>query len=234
MYRSPERVSLHQVEAFGKLERAALRAVEEAATLCQLKPSEVLFHQGELATSFYVILEGGIRLVEYTEDGQAVTLKVFGREDIFGLLSVSGPYPYPSEARSIGCTLVAAISGENARRLMEIYPCLALLVIDLLVTHVHQAHHRIRSMAAERVDRRIARALLHYGQKFGVDNGLSLAIGVAVSQQDIAEYSGTTVETVNRTLKNWEKQGFIRASRQRLEITNPPALMYIAEDVVPA
>jgi hypothetical protein len=43
--------------------------------------------------------------------------------------------------------------------------------------------------------------------------------------------TGTTLYTVSRTLKEWEKQGLIRSQRQRVVISYPHGLVTIAEDL---
>ncbi len=122
-------------------------------------------------------------------------------------------------------------AGDDTRRVMLDYPELALLVIDSLTAHVQHAHSRIRSLAVEKTERRLARSLLHFYEKFGhrSPDGLH-QIDVGLSQQDIAEFTGTTQETVNRLLRTWEKQQIIRRSRLQIVILNLEVLQELAAD----
>jgi CRP-like cAMP-binding protein len=52
----------------------------------------------------------------------------------------------------------------------------------------------------------------------------------AISRQDVAEMSGTTLHTVSRTLSAWEEQGIVEGGRQKITIREPDALLAIAED----
>jgi CRP-like cAMP-binding protein len=217
-----------------RLSADALDALGAVARTVYLNPQDILLGQCETIRAFYVIVEGGVRLVEYTPDGQSVALKIYGPGDVFGLLAVSGSYPHPTQIESIHDSVLVAFDGQDARRLMSTYPEVALLVIDLLTEHVHHAHQRIRQMAAEKVDRRLARTLLHLCDKFGRDDGQIISIDAPLSQRDLAEFTGTTVETINRTLTAWEKRGVVRCSHRHIDVLDRAALVGIAENALSA
>jgi CRP-like cAMP-binding protein len=224
-------VDLKFIAAFSGLDDTILDAMMRHALVYRLKRRELLYQQGEEAHSIYVIQQGGVRLIEQTGDGQQVNIKVYGAGDLLGLLSISGSYPHPSSAEAIDDTQVIGISGASMRQLISCHPLLGLWVVDLLVNHVHHAHGRIRHLVAERVEQRLARCLLHYCEKFGhsVDDGF-ISIDIALSQQDMAEFSGTTLETINRTLKTWEDKGYIRRGRQHIDVLNRAALAQLVEE----
>ncbi len=226
VYESPD---LSQCAVFARLDSPVLAALQEIARIYTLENRELLFREQDTAHSFYILVRGGIRLLENTPDGQCVTIKVYGPGDCFGLLAVAGGYPHPSSAEAIAESVVISIMGHAAREVMLTYPQFALQVLDVLVSHVHHAHGRVRQMMAERVEQRLARALLHYGSKFGQAAGSVIVIEMALTQQDMAQFAGTSVETVNRTLKTWQERGWIRAARQRIDITDADALNRLAE-----
>jgi CRP/FNR family transcriptional regulator, nitrogen oxide reductase regulator len=229
--RGSRSIDLRSFAVFEPLDEVVLNALKQQAVLYRLKRRELLYQQGEEAHSIYLIQQGGVRLIEHTSDDQQVNIKVYGAGDLLGLLAISGSYAHPSSAEAIDDTQVIGIAGEAMRKLMRCHAVLGLLVVDLLIHHVHHAHSRIRHLVAERVEQRLARGLLHYCEKFGqLTSDQIIAIDITLSQQDMAEFSGTTVETVNRTLKIWEDKGYIRRSRQHVDVLNRDALAHIAED----
>lgn len=219
---------------FATLSASAGAALAQIALVQRLERGEFLYQQGEIASGFYLIAEGGVRLVETTYAGQDVHLKVYGTGDLFGLLAISGSYPHPSGAQAIDSSTVIRFPGEAVRAVIGQCPELGLVLVDLLVAHVHHAHGRIRQLAAERVERRLARALLHFAHKFGSPAGDvghdAISIAVSLSQQDLADFIGATVETVNRTLKQWEERGIIRRARQHIDVLAADLLAEIAEE----
>lgn len=223
---------LQTVPALQELDLSVLQALSGIARVYHLKPQEVILHQGDVLHSFYVVQRGGVRLVEYTPDGQGVSLKIYGPGDIFGLLAISGSYPHPTQIEAIHDSVVYAVDGQDTRRMIQSCPDFGLLVIDLLTAHVHEAHGRIRQMAAEKVDRRLARALLHLSKKFGRSEGSKISLDVPITQRDLAEFTGTTVETVNRTLTQWCRQGLVACAHKHIDILDYDGLTNIAENQV--
>jgi CRP/FNR family transcriptional regulator, nitrogen oxide reductase regulator len=228
--RFSQTMQLHSIPAFQHLSEDILNAMASIACVYSLKPGEVLLYQGDEIHSFYVVQCGGVRLVDYTADGQSVSLKIYGPGDVFGLLAISGSYPHPTQIEAVHQSLIIGIDGHDVRQMMMAHPLLALTAIDLLTKHVHEAHRRIRHMAVEKVDRRLARALLQFSDKFGFDDGGCINIDLPITQRDLAEFTGTTVETINRTLTAWCKQGIVACSHKHIDILDRDALANIAEN----
>jgi CRP-like cAMP-binding protein len=222
-------VPLSQIPALQHLGDDVLVAMMRLARSYKLRAGEVLLYQGDIIQSFYVVQSGGVRLVDYNADGQCVTLKLYGQGDVFGLLAVSGSYPSLTQVEALHESCVIALDGQDVRKLMLESPALALTIVDLLTAHVHEGHERIRHMAAKRVDRRLAQSLLKLCEKFGAHEGDSVFIDLPLTQRDLAELISATVETVNRTLTMWEKQGMVRCAHKQVRVLNLKALADLAE-----
>jgi CRP-like cAMP-binding protein len=223
-------IRLNSLSFFANLPDETLAAIKEVASTHILQPGEILYQQGDAADSFYVVLEGGVRLVEQTDTAKEVGLKIYGKGDLFGVLAIRGPYPHPSRVEALLDTTVIGIRGEDARKLILRHSELGLNIIDAMIVHVHHAHERIRELASEPVNRRLARALLKLCDKFGVDGPDCIHIDMPVTQYDLALFVNTTVETVNRTLQQWSKEGIVDTSRMHINIVNAGALLDIAEN----
>jgi CRP-like cAMP-binding protein len=211
---------LSKLPLFAKLSPRAYQAIESRGKIFTLNANQTLYYKGDLANSFYIILSGGIRLIDFTPEGRSVHIKIYGVGDCFGLLAVSGHFPHSHSAEAIEETQIFAVHGDEIRQLILTYPEIGLAVIDALVVHVHEAHTRVTKQFSERVEQRLATAILHYAQKFGtqIEDGVSLDI--AISQQALADFVGTTLESINRTLSQWGKNGWVRVSRGHIDILN--------------
>jgi CRP/FNR family transcriptional regulator, nitrogen oxide reductase regulator len=103
--------------------------------------------------------------------------------------------------------------------------------LQTLADRVSEFQDRIRELTTERVERRIARALLRLAQQTGrkVEDGV--LVDLLITRQDIAEMTGTTIFTVSRTMSQWETQGIIKSGREKIIIRRPHQLVVIAEDL---
>lgn len=228
MTRDKAEIQLSEIVFFKHLSLNVLEAIRQIATLCRLKTGEILISQGSSSQAFFIVQEGAMRLVRYMPDGKAFNLKMYGKGDMFGLLSISGEFYHHASVEAVNETDVIAIPASDARVLMATYPEFAITLVDWLVGHVHETHERIRSLAVERTERRLARALLHFHAKFGViENGRNV-ITVELSQKDIAEFTATTFESVNRILRSWKKADYVDYNRTAIVILDPEKLQRIA------
>ncbi len=65
----------------------------------------------------------------------------------------------------------------------------------------------------------------------GLETQNGILIDIPLSRQNIADYSGTTLYTVSRTLSSWEKKGWIKSGREQIVIIDPHALVKFAEGI---
>lgn len=201
----------------------------ERVSIIHLEPREALFHQGDPALYFYIVQAGVLRLIEHSPNGQDVSLQIFGRGDIMGIFSIAGTDPLPGRVEALDKSTVYAIHRDDLLDLLNHHPELTLNIIKMLISRLVNAHTRIRELVVERVEQRLARALLRFAEKFGQRNGDEMEIHVL--RQDLAEFTGTTIETVSRTLRQWHNEGHIRCKRKQIVMINAKALAAIANTI---
>jgi CRP-like cAMP-binding protein len=66
-------------------------------------------------------------------------------------------------------------------------------------------------------------------QRAGTRCANGILIDLPLSRQNIADYSGTTLNTASRTLSSWERKGWVQSGREKVVITDPHALVKFAE-----
>jgi CRP-like cAMP-binding protein len=94
---------------------------------------------------------------------------------------------------------------------------------------LQEAQTRIREMATEEVERRVAHAVLRLIEQAGKQEGSGIRIDFLISRQDIAEMTGTTLHTVSRILSAWEAKGLVKGGRQKLLVRDAAGLQMLAE-----
>jgi CRP-like cAMP-binding protein len=190
------------------------------------------FRQEDPAEHFCLLAKGRVKVGQVTEDGQQVTMRVIVPGQVFGGMAVLGPRAsYPVSAEAMESSTALLWKGESLRDLARRDPGLGLKMTELMYTHLQEMQARFRELATERVERRVARALLRLASQAGRKVGEGLLIDVPLSRQEIAEMTGTTLYSVSRLLSEWERQGLIEAGRGRVVIRNPHGLVVIAEDI---
>jgi len=194
-----------------------------------LQPNSILFHQGDPATNCFLVNRGRLKLTKLNEQGKEVILRYIGAGEMTATIAVLKDRNYPGTAESIEESDVTSWDKAIMIQVMRQYPDIAINLLGIILERLDDIQHRYLEVCTERVDQRIARSLLRLMQRAGSKTRDGIRIDIALSRQNIADYSGTTLYTVSRTLSAWEKKGWIKSGREQIVITNPHALVQFAE-----
>ena len=192
---------------------------------------DYIFFEGDLASWLGVVLEGRVKMIKHSGAGKDVVLDLIAPGEMFGEVAAFNGEPYPATAQAMEPTVVASIYQDDYVRMLKQYPVLALRVIEEQGRRLREAQETIKSMAVERVERRIARILLKLAATTGSAKNGGITIELPLSRQDIAEMTGTTSETAIRTMSRFRKNGLVQTKRGRVTILKPHQLVKIAEEL---
>ena len=206
----------------------ALRAIARAATPYKVERGGFFIHQGEPATSFYVLIDGRTRLSQIAGDGRQVIFHYFGPGEAMGVAAALANAHYPVSAEAMIDTVALGWDRETAVCLMEQYPRLAINGMEMVAGRFWELQNRYRELATERVERRLAHAVLRLSAHD--NNGNATAPTLKLSRQDLAEMTGTTLFSVSRICSDWEQRGILATGREQIRILDKRELETIAED----
>jgi len=197
----------------------------------QLGRDETVFFEGDPAEVLYVVGSGKIKLLKHSDAGKDIVLEVVAAGDTFGELGILDGGVYPVSAQAMEQGMVWGIRRSDYLNLLRQYPALGLAVAQSLGKRLRDAYEMMLSLAVERVERRIARVLLKLAAATGQRTKEGILIGTPLTRQDIADMTGTTVETAIRVMSRFSKRGIIRSRRGRVVLAEPHQLVVIAEEV---
>lgn len=224
--------TLRGLSFFAGLDDAAVAEAARTGRLRRLQENERLFDQGEEARAFHLLLQGRLKAVQTGSDGQQVVVRFLGPGEPAGVLALIGAdQRYPATAVAVVDSAVLSWEGAALQGLVRSHPGVALNAMRAMGDRVHDAHARLGE-TAERVERRLARALLRLVRQAGRrEPGGAVRIDFPVSRQDIAEMAGTTLHTASRVLSGWEQAGILEeGGRRRIVVRRPQALARIADE----
>lgn len=222
---------LQNVMFFQGLDHTALTVVAQAATMRRSTVGTFLFHEGDRATTFFVLVEGRVRLTQVTQDGRQVILGFLGPGEGVGIVAAIPNAEYPLSVQIDQNGTLLCWDSAALLALMERYPIIAYHTLRMVAGRFVDLQTRYRELATERVERRIARAVLRLVRQSGRKDTDGVLIDMPLSRQDLAEMTGTTLYTVSRTLSHWEQEGLIATGREWVRVCSPHALVTIAEDL---
>ncbi|MCP4010134.1 MAG: Crp/Fnr family transcriptional regulator [Proteobacteria bacterium] len=224
-------VSLHKAVLFKGLTSQQYEDLLKRGLSKTLQSKTILFHQGDSAISCVIVNRGRLKLTKLNEQGKEVILRYIGIGELTAAIAVLKDRDYPVTAESIEETDVTVWDKPTMMQMMREYPDIAINLLGIILERIEDVQNRYLEVCTERVDQRIARSLLRLMRRAGLKVPDGIHINIPLSRQNIADYSGTTLYTVSRTLSAWEKKGWISSGRERIVVTDPHALVRFSETV---
>ena len=216
---------------FAGLTDAALAELLATGRSVTVAPGDHFFHQGADATRMYLILSGRVKLSQVTAEGNQVIVNYFGPGNGLGMIVALSDMEYPLSAVAIEPCAALVWERETMIRLMERFPRLALNGMQMIGRRFAGLQKRFQELSTERVEQRVARAVLRLARQFGERTPEGLLLKMPLTREDLAQMTGTNLYNVSRILSKWEQLGYIHSERQRLTLLKAHELVIIAEDL---
>ncbi|MDM8000447.1 MAG: Crp/Fnr family transcriptional regulator [Dehalococcoidia bacterium] len=206
---------------FSGLSDDDLKGLSELAVSRIFRGGESIFWEGDPAAHFYVVASGRIKVVKHSSLGKEFVVAFFGPGDVFGEVAAFEEKPYPATAQAVSEAEVLRIGRDRFLAFLSEHPAVALRIINMLGGRLRDAQNRLNALAGERAEQRVARTLLMLSSKLGQS--------LPFTRQEIADMSGTTIETTIRVMSRMKKQGIIQSHRGKTDIVDESGLRLLSE-----
>jgi CRP-like cAMP-binding protein len=216
---------LSRTPIFRRLESDDRERVAAVSRVVAYSRGDVIFSEGDTAECFYVVAAGRVKVSKLTKSGKEMILEIFGIGDPLGAVAVYEGFPFPASAAALEDTLCVLIPRRRFFELLEAHPSLVRGLLLGLTTRLVELTSRLADLTGTRVDARLARVFLKMAEQMGRDDPRGRFIPLVLSRQELADLTGTTIETAIRVMSRWgkdrivltEKDGFVIADRGALE-----------------
>jgi CRP-like cAMP-binding protein len=212
---------LSKSPVFSGLTEDELAELSEIAVERSLEQGEFVFWEGDPPGWFYVVAGGKVKVLKHSSSGKEFIIAFFGPGEMFGEVAVFEDRPYPASAQAVEETGVLGIRREDFLSFLSQRPEVALKIIYVLGGRLRDAQARLKDIAGERVEQRVASILLMLSLKLGPS--------LPFTRQEIADMAGTTTETAIRVMSQFRERGIIRSTRGRTVILNRDKLRLLSE-----
>lgn len=159
----------------------------------------------------FSVRTGVVKLETLNEDGNAHTVRLVGAGGLLGYRSFFNGESYKKSAIAMENTEVCFLPRKEVIEMFNCHPELSLKMINQLTGDVERAEAKWVDQIDKGAPARVADALLFLNEKFSNSTW---------TRREIAEWAGTTTETVIRTLAQFEKEGIIAQNYKNFTILN--------------
>jgi CRP/FNR family cyclic AMP-dependent transcriptional regulator len=198
---------------FGAIPAERRDALLAAAVLVAKPDGARVYATGDPPNGLWGVVTGRVRLLDYPRAGAEVLMRSLGPGAWLGELSTLDRGPRPQDAVASGPTTLVHLSPAAYTRLASTTPELHHDLALLACAHQRAALAFIGQRVAQPIPARVAGALLSASTDVG-------AQPLAVRQGELAVMVGVSRQTLNKTLKAFERDGVIRTRYARIEIVD--------------
>ncbi len=184
-------------------------------------PNEFIFWDGDAPDWFYIVAEGKVKVLKHSSLGKEFVIAFFSPGEMFGEVAVFENKPYPASAQAVTETKVVGVKREDFLSFLANHPQVALRIINVLAGRLRDAQGRLRDLAGERVEQRLASVLLMLSTKLGPT--------LTLTRQEIADMVGTTTETAIRVMSHLKDRGIISSVRGKVIVLDEEKLGLLGE-----
>jgi len=195
---------LKGVELFSELNEEQLGMIANLVIVKNFNRDETVVLEGDDSVqALYLIATGSVQVYMTGIDGRETILSFLERGDFFGEMSLIDGEPRSASVRTVTDAKLLVIHRESFLSLIRKTPEIAMALMSELCKRLRKANKQIGSLSTMSVSGRVAGTLLNLMQERGVrihtDNGnMVTVIHNRPTQQQLADMSGTTRETVSR------------------------------------
>ena len=217
------------VALFSGLEPHAFDMIRASARQSRVAHAHYLFSEHEPATDLYILRSGWVRLVKLSGDGRQSVTRLVGPTEVAGMSTILDHGIYRLTAQTVTTCQIFTWGKRDLDELVRRYPQISGNAIRLLSSYLDELQTQYIELATERVEQRIAHALIRIAERPGVQRVNERIVLVPLLQRDIADLVGVTHYTVSRVLGDWRKQALITTGHARIEILDLQRLQAYAE-----
>ena len=215
---------------FRKLGPGDRETIAKVATVRHYPKGETIFEQGKPSDAFYTIASGRVKVFKMLPTGKDLILEVFGVGDPLGAVAAYDGRPFPASAVALEDTTCLVIPRPVFFRLLEEHPSLVRGLMLGLTHRLVELTNRLAELSGGRIEPRFARLFLKLAAEMGLPDRGGTFIPLALSRQELADMTGTTIETCIRIMSRWGKDLVVRTDKDGFVVLDRRALEALAAE----
>ena len=212
---------LRTVPLFKSIELEDLEYLTENIQEIHLSKYSYLYKKNEVADQLFILQQGIVKISSFTNDSREVIKGVIHSGMTFnGACITSQNNVLREDAQSMdrACS-VLAVNSPIVRELLRRNFQFSMDVMTMMSNKIKKVEIRLESLILEDARTRIINFLKENANQFGKRVGIDeMLIRHSFTQQDIANFTGTSRQTVTTILNDLKKRNQIILSRKRILI----------------
>ncbi|MBL4952377.1 Crp/Fnr family transcriptional regulator [Neobacillus sp. YIM B02564] len=185
----------------------------------KMKKGDFLFREGSHAEELFIVQSGVLQLSKIIPDGRELTLRMCSHGDFIGELNLFSSSPrYLLSARVAESGEVAVIMREELeKKLSEDLP-LSFEFIQWMSLQSRKTQTKFRDLVLYGKKGALYSTLIRLCNSYGITASNGIVIDLPLTNQELANFCGTSREVVNRLLSDLKKHEIISIAKGTITV----------------
>jgi len=215
------------VPIFRELQPQTVETLAHASRWRNVERGDFLFFPNDQANAAFVVCTGWIVIALGSPDGRELVINEKRDGDLFGENTVISGARRATSAVARDRSAVLEIPRAAFLAALDHEPGLVRRLLELAVQTIVTGNERERALAFLDAPARVARLLREVDEldRRTADKGY-----ITLAQEELAQRTGLTRQTVARFLGDWRRKGWLVTGRGRVMLLNRAALAKIEDE----
>jgi CRP/FNR family cyclic AMP-dependent transcriptional regulator len=189
-----------------------------------VRKNATIYRPEDLSDHVYLLKTGSVRLFRLTEDGQEITLSFIKAGMLFGDGDVLNEVNYSHHAQTLAPSMICYIRKADFKQLLARYDVINQFVLKSHYQRWQEAQQLIENLSLHDVRKRLTNILAMFANQIGIEfdylgTGDAVLIDLSIPQDKLAEFIGTSRESVNRHFNDLKAEGLTAIHERKIVLT---------------
>ncbi|WP_229408690.1 Crp/Fnr family transcriptional regulator [Massilia yuzhufengensis] len=222
-------IHLRKIPLLAGLSNEEIVRVKQELRIRQYGKRDIVLQKGGHGDGLLFLLSGQLQVVDVTEDGRAIGLRMLAPGDFFGEIALISNSTRTASIVAMSDVLVAFLPAAVAMHLFSHSPSVANQMLTHLARKIQRDSEFRSLLSIHNTSRRVYTFLLLMQKEQQGEAGGLAVVDKLPTHQDIANMINTSRETVTRALAALAQQGIVQKEAHRLIIVRPDALQKLVQ-----
>ncbi|MGM0411519.1 MAG: Crp/Fnr family transcriptional regulator [Bacillota bacterium] len=215
MQQKKQKINLNDIHLFKNLRKDNLEKIKDKSQLKKYQKNKVLFLVGDKSDTFFIVLEGRVKIIRSSSKGREKILKKMNSGDFFGEMGIIEDKSRSATAIVEEESTLLLISKNNFLNLLNNSSQLALNLIVDLSKRLRKADKDIEDLAFFSVEMRLKRFFRENGKRLN-DKKEYYYLDKDYTHQELANFLGSSRETITRIFNKLEAKGIVEYKDEKI------------------
>jgi CRP-like cAMP-binding protein len=188
---------------------------------------QTLFFEGDSVKQIVLLTSGCVKVTQFGPNGSEVILRLTGPGELVAAFGSWAGGVHCSTAQTLQPSRALVWDIATFEAMSERVPALRRNTANILCRRLRELEDRFREISTQKVAPRLGSQLLRLVNQVG--RRVEGAVEISLSQEELAQLTGTTLFTVSRVLSQWEQLGIVNTRREAVLVRDVNALAGLSE-----